>query len=73
MNTDVTELSFRADLLRESIRSKGLSQHKIAKLIGIDDKTFSQKMNGKTDWKLKEIQAINVILKPSDINSIFRL
>lgn len=73
MNTDVTELSFRADLLRESIRCKGLSQHKVANLIGIDDKTFSQKMNGKTDWKLKEIQALNEILKPSDINSIFRL
>ncbi len=73
MNNNITELSFRADLLRECIRSNNLSQHKIAQMMKMTDKTFSEKMNGKTDWKLKEIQLLSKILKSLNVKIIFRL
>lgn len=67
------ELNFRVDLLREAIRSNGLSQHKIAKKIKITDKAFSNKMNGITDWKLCEIQQIQELIKNLDVCEIFKL
>ncbi len=65
------ELVFRSDLLREEIRKSGLSQNKIAKSMGLDPKTFSKKMNGETDWKLKEIQYLKNILKNLDVCLVF--
>lgn len=65
------ELPFRSDLLREGIRSAGLSQRKLADMIGIDEKTFSQKMNGESDWKLSEIKHLQRLLPNVDIYEIF--
>ena len=65
-----SELHFRADILREEIRNAGLSQNKIAKAMGLDSKTFSFKMNGVTDWKLKEIQYLQKVLN-IDVCKVF--
>ena len=67
------DLTFRSDLLREEIRKANLSQHKIAKALNITDKTFSQKMNGDTDWRLKEIQQLQKLLVNLDVIEIFNL
>ena len=50
--------------------SAGLSQNKIAKAMGLDSKTFSFKMNGVTDWKLKEIQYLQKVLN-IDVCKVF--
>ena len=67
------ELTFRSDLLREEIRKAKLTQHDIAKALKITDKTFSKKMNGDSDWTLREIQQIQAILKDIDIGLVFGL
>ncbi|MEF2919619.1 MAG: hypothetical protein U0O22_04020 [Acutalibacteraceae bacterium] len=67
------ELTFSSDLLREEIRKAKLSQYKIAKALNITDKTFSKKMNGDSDWTLREIQQIQAILKDIDICLVFGL
>ena len=70
MKKKTSELHFRADILREEIRNAGLSQNKIAKAMGLDSKTFSFKMNGVTDWKLKEIQYLQKVLN-IDVCKVF--
>ncbi len=71
-NSDVG-LIFRADLLREAIRNAKSSQHKMATIIGITDKSFTAKMNGYSDWKLLEIQKIQSAIPNLDVNQIFNL
>lgn len=68
MELETCKLNFRADLLREAIRSNGLSEK-----LGLNDKTISQKMNGVTQWTLSEIQQISGILKGLDVNTVFCL
>lgn len=70
---DSESLIFRADLLREEIRKNKLSQHKVSKILGVSEKTFSKKMNGYVDWKLLEIQQLQKTLKELDVNLIFNL
>ena len=67
------ELTFRSDLLREEIRKAKLTQHNIAEALNITDKTFSKKMNGDSDWTLREIQQIQAILKDMDVCLVFGL
>lgn len=73
MELETCKLNFRADLLREAIRSNGLSQKKLSEKLGLNDKTISQKMNGVTQWTLSEIQQISSILKGLDVNTVFCL
>ncbi len=73
MQTDITKLNFRADLLREIIRRNNLSQHKIAAIMGITDKSFTAKMNGYSDWKLSEIQKMQNAIPNFDVNKVFNL
>ena len=73
MELETCKLNFRADLLREAIRSNGLSQKKLSEKLGLNDKTISQKMNGVTQWTLSEIQQISGILKGLDVNTVFCL
>lgn len=70
---ETCKLNFRADLLREAIRSNGLSQKKLSEKLGLNDKTISQKMNGVTQWTLSEIQQISSMLKGLDVNTVFCL
>ena len=73
MNRDVSQLIFRADLLRERIRECGLSQRRVAEKMSISEKTFSLKMNGVYDWTLSEVQQLSRILTPLDSVTIFNI
>ncbi|MBQ3318162.1 MAG: helix-turn-helix transcriptional regulator [Spirochaetales bacterium] len=48
--------------LAEIIQSKGLKLEFVAKSIGISVGSMSNKMNGKTDFKLPEVQKLMELL-----------
>lgn len=66
-------MNFDKKVLRQYIRDKGITEKELAKRIGIDYTTFSHKMNGKTQWKLNEIQALVEILKIKNYGKVFQI
>lgn len=58
------------DLLKGVIAFKGLSQRKIAFMLGITDRTFYEKMK-KKDFLLTEIESMIEILEINDPVKIF--
>jgi len=48
--------------LNDIIQSKGLKMEFVAKSIGISVGSMSNKMNGKTDFKLPEVQKLRKML-----------
>ena len=51
--------------LREAISHKFGTQPQFANAMGIDKATLTAKLNGKTDWKAKEIEkAVNLLEIP---------
>jgi len=66
-------LNFEAGILREEIRSSGLSQRKLSKKLGLCEKSFSQRMNGIREWKLSEIQSLKAIMPDINITEIFHI
>lgn len=61
---------FCDSLLRGKIAEHGTSQRKLAQKIGLNEKTFSEKMHGKYDWSLTEVQQICKLLKISSAQEI---
>lgn len=57
-------------LLRGKIAQCGTSQRKLAQKIGLNEKTFSEKMHGKYDWSLTEVQQICKLLKINSAQEI---
>lgn len=59
--------------LRGKIVEKGYNQKEFSKQIGISSQNLSDKINGKIDFKQKEIQKISTILllTPEEITRIF--
>lgn len=59
--------------LNDVIQSKGLKLEFVAKSIGISIGSMSNKMNGKTDFKLPEVQKLIKLLGLSieEANDIF--
>ena len=59
--------------LNNAIQSKGLKLEFVAKSIGISIGSMSNKMNGKTDFKLPEVQKLIKLLNLSieEANDIF--
>lgn len=65
---------FSDNLLRGKIAEYGTSQRKLAYKMGLNEKTFSEKMHGKYDWSLSEVQQLCKLLKinsAKEIKSIF--
>lgn len=62
---------FDADLLRGFIKLRRYSQKRLAKATNISPRYFSDKMTGKVDWKLSEIQSVCRILDIADPLPIF--
>ena len=64
---------FSKTKLRGKIAENGLNQEKLAQAIGISHVSLSKKINGNTDFTLKEVNAIAKTLKLSneDIIQIF--
>ena len=73
MKAESESINFRADILRELIRSNGISQRKLATAMNLTPKTVSNKMNGKVQWTLSEIQRMSTILAGLDVNVVFCL
>lgn len=53
------------------MREKGLTQAMVAKRLGLSTQAFSSKVNGKTDFKLSELEALCGILEISDPSAYF--
>ena len=51
---------------RYQVARSGLSNRQIAKLLGIGIETYYKKLNGKSAWRLVDIQRIREILELSD-------
>lgn len=51
----------------------GITQKKIAKNIGISEKSYNHKEQGKMDFKLQEVKSIskNIELTMEEVNNIF--
>ena len=57
--------------IKGRMREKGFTQGEVAKRLGISTQAFSSKVNGKTDFRLSELQALCGILEISDPSSYF--
>lgn len=50
------------NLLKATIRERGVTQCHLAKELGISDQSLSLKINGKSDFKLSEIKRLKALL-----------
>lgn len=57
--------------MRGKMAEKGLTQKKMAEKLGINETSFMNKINGKTQWKVDEIIAIMDALG-CDFNTLFK-
>lgn len=60
--------------LRAVMGERGITQYQLAKAIGCGNNTFSDKMNGRRDFKLGEVKRICEVLaitEPAQIVEIF--
>lgn len=55
-----------AQLLKSEIVKRGLTQRKLASLLGMSKNTFSSRMTGKTPFDFEEAQRICELLKITD-------
>jgi len=55
--------------LKGRMREMGYSQEKLAKEVGISSASLQNKLSGKSDFRLKEMKTISLLLKisPNDI------
>lgn len=60
-----------ADLLRGAIVGRGMTQERVATLIGMDRSTFSRKMrSGALDFSVKEMHKMCDVLRLSNTEAI---
>lgn len=57
--------------LRGRMAEKNVTQEKLAKELGISKATMNNRLNGKSEFGLKELQIIFQILDLEDIESYF--
>lgn len=59
--------------LRASIARKGITNRKLAEILGLSEQAFYNKIQGKTEFKESEIKSLATILKLSmrDVDNIF--
>jgi DNA-binding XRE family transcriptional regulator len=71
MEREVTEMN--SNLLKSKRIFKGLLQKKAAEKLGLTEKTYNYKENGKVEFKANEIVIISTILDLTmkDVNEIF--
>ena len=60
-----------ANALRGEIARRGYTQGDVAKKIGISPKAFSQKINGKRQFKMSEAEKMVALLDIKDPAAIF--
>ena len=59
--------------LKGAIKEAGYTQEEVAKKLGIDRKSFNRKVNGKSDFWIKEVIDLCDILKIGDNNKKFEI
>ena len=57
--------------LRGAMASKGITITKLAELTGMGKSTLSNKLNGHTEFNLKDIKTIKDVLNITDVENIF--
>ncbi|MDY5912430.1 MAG: helix-turn-helix transcriptional regulator [Inconstantimicrobium porci] len=62
-----------SSLLKSKRILVGLTQRKIAKKLGISEKSYNHKEQGKSDFKLQEVKSISkkINLSMEEVNNIF--
>ena len=66
-------ITTKANLLKSKRVLKGLTQKKVAEMVGVSEKTYNHKETGKIECKIDEILIISSVLDLTmeDINEIF--
>lgn len=60
-----------ANKLRAKIKENGLTQEKVAKIIGISPNSLSRKLSGKKDFRLGEVILLCRALRIENVEEIF--
>lgn len=60
-----------ANKLRAKIKENGLTQEKVAKIIGISPNSLSRKLSGKKDFRLGEVILLCRALRIENAEEIF--
>lgn len=61
----------RFNKVKGRMREKGLTQAVVARRLGMSTQAFSSKVNGKTDFRLSELEALCNILDINDPAAYF--
>lgn len=61
------------ELLKATIKERGVAHQFLAEKIGITPQAFSQKIRGKSEFRLREAETLSEILRlePGEIMAIF--
>lgn len=61
------------ELLKATIKERGVAHQFLAEKIGITPQAFSQKIRGKSEFRLKEAETLSEVLRlePGEIMAIF--
>ena len=61
------------ELLKATIKERGVAHKFLAEKIGITPQAFSQKIRGKSDFRLREAETLSEVLRlePREIMAIF--
>ena len=62
---------FKPELLKAELIKQRLSSEQAAKMLGMNPATFSKKVNGHSEWTLKEIQTIAEMFGKEEMQKIF--
>ena len=60
-----------SNLLRAALAQRGMTQGKLAKLVGISPNSLSRKLNGKRQFTLGEVEAISRVLELQNPATVF--
>lgn len=61
------------ELLKATIKERGVAHQFLAEKIGITPQAFSQKIRGKSEFRLREAETLSEVLRlePGEIMAIF--
>lgn len=60
-----------SNLLRAALAQQGMTQGKLAELVGISPNSLSRKLNGKRPFTLGEVEAISRVLELQNPAAVF--
>ena len=60
-----------SNLLRAALAQQGMTQGKLAEMVGISPNSLSRKLNGKRQFTLGEVEAISHVLELQNPAAVF--